>query len=62
MEEARISLDRILVLKNLTVNTMAKDMGLSWVTLNKFINDDAMPQTNTFLRMLAYIELNKELL
>lgn len=60
MEDARTALERIMVARRFTINTMAKDMGVAWVTLNKFINDEALPQTDTYLRILDYIERNKE--
>lgn len=59
VEVAREALDQIMLAKDLSVNAMAQEIGISRITLNKFINSDALPQTKTYLRMLDYIETNK---
>lgn len=61
-EIARITLDKLMLINGMTVNTMAKDMRVSWVTLNRFLKEEAAPQTNTYLKILDYIERNKYLL
>ncbi len=57
-DELRTGVSKLIIQKGYTINTIAKALGMAWITLHRFLIDGTKLQLSTHLKICDFLEKN----
>jgi hypothetical protein len=57
-EELRAGVSKLIIQEGYTINTIAKALGIAWITLHRFLIYDTKLQLSTHLKICNFLEKN----